>query len=498
MLQVDALKIKAPSCASGFNASKKKIIRNCGFNGVFPWSFNLPSLILDIIKSNPGQNEIILAKKKISEGLIFASYTSDISETSLKNGYSVDSITGKALREYFQESKIITASSSITLKSVCSETGPATAMSIPDIVVRAKSADTICLALVELKSLAVAPFEQMGQACASACNVILSHLRFGIPWEECAVPFVLTNGNLYQFGWVTLLFWSLPVCHLTSGVLNGDSQAEEIAGHLSRLKVWCCSSAERLTSNINPHNNDSFDDSAIQLDWEKYHKKSLGNVFFRFSESFREKSLHYLWRVYEALKDVEEAVKPFAISTLDYKSKTPAQEEVILYEKLSADFTMGVPRDKNLFKTFLEVLEKVISKIHKAGVVHVDLYPSNILWKEKDGSIFIRIVDWDVATFVGEDFPSSIKDRLASTEVAQYYYICDGGRADIRCDYWFLFILSNLQDEEWLSLNGSVENVNYVYRKSVDRLNSKTGLYSRFEKWFKEHSYLSRSVDTSD
>jgi hypothetical protein len=51
--------------------------------------------------------------------------------------------------------------------------------------------------------------------------------------------------------------------------------------------------------------------------------------------------------------------------------------------------------------------------VHKAGVIHVDLYASNVMWKQQDGTIFIKIIDWDAAHCLKEgDFNSEIKGIL--------------------------------------------------------------------------------------
>ena len=43
----------------------------------------------------------------------------------------------------------------------------------------------------------------------------------------------------------------------------------------------------------------------------------------------------------------------------------------------------------------------VIKRQHQRQVVHVDLYPSNVLWDLLGDSNRNRIVNWDTATFFG-------------------------------------------------------------------------------------------------
>jgi hypothetical protein len=46
---------------------------------------------------------------------------------------------------------------------------------------------------------------------------------------------------------------------------------------------------------------------------------------------------------------------------------------------------------------YLDTLEQAVAAIHLAGVVHGDLYVSNVMWREKDGAVQIKIIDWDTA-----------------------------------------------------------------------------------------------------
>ena len=58
----------------------------------------------------------------------------------------------------------------------------------------------------------------------------------------------------------------------------------------------------------------------------------------------------------------------------------------------------------NKLKEYIDALTAVVKCQHHTRVVHVDLYPSNILWDYFGESIRIRIVDWDAATFMRDVF----------------------------------------------------------------------------------------------
>ena len=82
-----------------------------------------------------------------------------------------------------------------------------------------------------------------------------------------------------------------------------------------------------------------------------------------------------------------------------------------------------------------------LKTIHERNVIHMDLYPSNILWKKIDDKIKLQVVDWDIATFNQTSFSQDIEKRLKKEIVSQYYYK-KVGPAEPKCDYWFLYILS--------------------------------------------------------
>jgi serine/threonine protein kinase len=80
-------------------------------------------------------------------------------------------------------------------------------------------------------------------------------------------------------------------------------------------------------------------------------------------------------------------------------------------------FTTGTPHRLELpevYGAFVFELRRVIGLVHRAGVIHVDLYASNIMWKLEGDKVVIKIVDWDVSHCVDEkDFCPRIKALLA-------------------------------------------------------------------------------------
>ena len=106
--------------------------------------------------------------------------------------------------------------------------------------------------------------------------------------------------------------------------------------------------------------------------------------------------------VFEALKDVDGAVKPLGYSTT---MKNKVSGKCLIFPKLDSSFRMGVPEAEKEFKEYITAFSLLLLNVskhqHQRQVVHVDLYPSNVLWDLLGDSNRTRIVDWDAATFIG-------------------------------------------------------------------------------------------------
>eukprot|EP00961_Rhodomonas_salina_P225382 3047382-Rhodomonas_salina.1 len=64
-------------------------------------------------------------------------------------------------------------------------------------------------------------------------------------------------------------------------------------------------------------------------------------------------------------------------------------------------FAVGVPHHgTETFEAYLRAVEKAVDAVHAAGVVHLDLYVSNIMHRVQDGTIEIKIIDWDAAHLI--------------------------------------------------------------------------------------------------
>ena len=71
-----------------------------------------------------------------------------------------------------------------------------------------------------------------------------------------------------------------------------------------------------------------------------------------------------------------------------------------LTRKEDGAYSVGLPDKIELWDQWMSSVEAAVKGMHAAGVVHVDLYPSNIMWRKSpdaSGGVEIKLIDFDVA-----------------------------------------------------------------------------------------------------
>ena len=205
-----------------------------------------------------------------------------------------------------------------------------------------------------------------------------------------------------------------------------------------------------------------------------------------------------MYEIYQRLHDnqYEEAVLPVAIRSGQLDEKHYLGNDYLLFPMLPDEFRMGVPLHDDDFHNYLHALTLAYKRMHSIGVVHLDGYPSNILWRKGlEGEIVIRFVDFDVASFLGHDFDSGIRNLLQSTDFSKNnYYWNESDVASEKHDAWFVYMYSNMtMDERRASSDAAsrkdVDGVISNYWGLARRVNNKRdysdrSYETRFNTWF--------------
>jgi serine/threonine protein kinase len=137
----------------------------------------------------------------------------------------------------------------------------------------------------------------------------------------------------------------------------------------------------------------------VLLDPTLYHMKPL-QAFFACTGNIQSSLFHY-FKIMSSLHRHSECrdVVLFPICVREYEDSIDHCS--IVFPKLGRDYKIGLPDTQEQRERYFEKLKSAIRAIHVAGVVHLDLYLSNVMWKElESGEILLKIIDWDAAHFI--------------------------------------------------------------------------------------------------
>ena len=477
--------------SSVFVASKGNHCLNCLYNGMKVVKFNQPSAVREFLAMQITDDSALMAEQVILNGIARTMFPVRVSESGA--GLTIESKVGNQLREFFtcHEHPALGFTIKQPLLRFGANSGPTGGSSISDgVAYYAVDSQWVPLLCVELKNTPMSPIEQIGQAFASGSNLALRQKHLGLDSSQIAVPLVMTNGHLFSFATASLLDF-MPVLHVVTDVLdaNDPSDLKVIALMLSKIKVFVKSRAQKIEQCLQQRGAVVAEVPAttFMFDWDKFFVKEKEKIYNRFEPLDSEnEALPLLWDVYEALAGVEGAEKALGYCDLQLVG-FPSQCCLVFHNLLGRGYRMGVPEDDGDYRLFLDALEALVHQVHACGVIHADLYPSNIMWAKVDGAVRIRIVDWDAATFAGQPFPDKMLRRL--DESSPYVYRDQSGTASPKLDAWNLFLLGRLSVAERAALasrDGTLINAAYhdVIAEQIKRYGSVPALHSAFLEWF--------------
>lgn len=294
--------------------------------------------------------------------------------------------------------------------------GVASPGSKPDYVWLAKGK---VVGIFEVKGGAESAMVALRQAFVTATASAAHLLSLGLGTEQVVLPLAGCNGTTIQFGVLFVLSPSFPTFVATSKVLDLDDVDENIIAAAFLRKASAC--AMETTSTLDARAAMppcQLKIRSLDLDLSKYHIKVLDDdVFYRGLGLFASEAggrfdvgpgLEHMGRaltkLYQAPEAREFVAFPLSVRSPDVSAPADQENYLIVYEDLARQgFVMGSPdrlENEQLFQLFLATLHTAVAAIHAAGVLHCDLYPSNIMWKSntsEDGGMKIKIIDWDCA-----------------------------------------------------------------------------------------------------
>ena len=296
---------------------------------------------------------------------------------------------------------------------------------------------TLYPAVLEIKGSEASVLPAVAQSAASATNFVLHMINSGVPREKCVVSVVASTGMNICFGATILLSDSFPTYVPLSKNLDllDDSESRTAAAHFEKIVKHAHDLGEMIALQpcLTP-----FTDMLLDMN-SYYVKRLIRSVFDRglglFSPTgdiidIQDGLNHMIWCLNRLYHSEARHVPEYPLSVRTPNIIDPTVHNDInfyelIYRNLSPlGYLTGTPdrvNDPELYNRFVVELKRVVGLVHAAGVIHVDLYASNIMWKSNadniagdPNSVCIKIVDWDASHCMEEgDFAPKINELLA-------------------------------------------------------------------------------------
>jgi hypothetical protein len=267
--------------------------------------------------------------------------------------------------------------------------------------------------VMEVQSSIETPNSSLRQGVSSAINIAYSLVDHGVnPWDV-VVPIVSSNGSLFQFACVTLLLPCFPIVIPISTVLDigASPQRTLVAQYLLLIDLF-------LNSPLDNYRDDAAAAAATVkvergLDLKIYHRKYLDALYS--GKPLRHQSLFYLFETLN--KTYSTPCHQYIVYPLCVREPSNDVDASLVFINIcELGYQIGVPADQRLQQLYIEELSRVIESIHESGFVHLDLYPSNIMWKydEQDARLSIRVIDWDSIHEIGKKYDFKTQEILST------------------------------------------------------------------------------------
>lgn len=299
--------------------------------------------------------------------------------------------------------------------------------------------------ICEVKHSTDSPQESLTQAFAGATNIGIFQIQSGVPVRSVCIPCVSSNGRLMQFGAVYFLEPCFPCCIATSKVLDlCDQEDRRVAA-----KTWA-----RIQVHLGEVDNQFVDVSPpinefrVGLNVDMYWVKPFG-TFFKVEPTLHQSLRHYC----AVMKTLYEsgAARDYVLFPLTFRTGNDAHDGIVFDHLGGADppYAIGVPRDKRARDAYAKGVKAATEAIHNAGIVHMDFYPSNIMWRFDEGEdrMDVKLIDWDAAHRWGSDLTTVVRSRTDTMDRTFLIPESERSKATLEWDLCLLnMLLDNIND----------------------------------------------------
>lgn len=417
-------------CASDFVSSKQKSIQGVGLSFSCPFVWQKLPLLYTTARDLVTKDETDRYSRLLYEAAVFNCDLSKVNEKKQSDKMSVQSDHLDELARMMPFIMTTTTAKSSLEKQNCKD-GVVSEDSDADAYIVDRQKNTF--GIVDVKHGTDCPEEALRQAFSSSTNVALSLINRGITWEDICVPIFVSTGHLVQFALTCVLQPSFPyMITLTKNLdlLNANDRLEAA----KQLQIINKLSQHNLTTNCTLHH-------TLKISRRYYHLKTAEDIF-KTRRSF-DKSLFHMFSLLESL--YHESTRQFVLFPLTYRTGSKSfAGGALVFPKLS-EHRIGLPEDAELRGRLLGEFRKAAVAFHDRNVVHMDFYPSNLMWKVNgNGTLDVKVIDWDAAHELNEALQSYTLERLSETN---RYKLCNNPHTAIsNLDLVFLDILEYNQE----------------------------------------------------
>lgn len=268
------------------------------------------------------------------------------------------------------------------------------------------------LAVHEFKAPGIGPRVGVHQVVKYACSAAAGLCQAGVDPDGVVVPWTVSNGHEELHGAAYMAAPCLPLAVVPSPVLDLYKAHDAAAAHVFRVK------AARQTK-LSIGLLQAAKESSSFLGLQATHGRSAPP----FAASF---SLSTIWPKWGGVNVTAESAegdhvvlfRVFEVFAVLYASSASTNvcfphcyltgisnghikcDQALLFPNLKRDgYQCALPTDESVIKLFINALKQAVAKIHEAGVIHGDLYLSNVMWRlsEDKLSVEIKVIDWDTA-----------------------------------------------------------------------------------------------------
>jgi hypothetical protein len=337
-------------------------------------------------------------------------------------------IEDQFLKFFKKHSKLgLTNNGRVQLKSKNLEDGIASSSSYEDC--HHTFGNNAYLSVIEHKGSEASAFPAISQAAVIATNFAIGLLKRGVPRQSCIIPVIGHSGIAMVIGATIILEPTFPTFIPLSKHLDlSDPYESKVAfAYIKKASDHCLALYQLLLGISAPDvrqvpqmaldlsNNRSLFIKTIDL--ETY-QRGIGLFSDHNQDPMHvEPGIQNMMMVFNKLYN--SAARPYVAFPLSIRTPDSASKKLyqIIYQNLSTlGFVIGAPNrmtDEDNYNKYCISLRRAVDAVHAAGVLHVDLYLSNVMWKKTRDEVEIKIIDWDASQLLSqEDFHPNIKSKL--------------------------------------------------------------------------------------